>query len=494
MKRLVKSIMATAMALTTISTSTICALADCPELDIGDGVSFGSYETDGVYSNGQEALEWTVLDITGDGRVLLLCDNCIDALPYDSYGDDVTWADSEIREWLNDEFIDTAFDSDEEKLICSVTNNTPDGRSNTDGGDDTEDRVFLLSINEVEKYIPKESARKAAVTEYAKQQGAEYDTDGNGRWWLRSPGKTQDTAAGVHVGGGINYDGRSVDIKSSCIRPAMWVNFDGAAESDSESGKKSGEGEEFKMDLSDFTAQYGDPASESDGFLKLAESEDGVLICGNAIIEDNGKDNSGDYIYVVHDDMVQRFKCRWLRHYDQDTAWEDIDGDGDDELVFNSDVATGTGVHADELAVFELEDDGSYSCSVLTLEEKEKQLREYLDVSISGDEITLSVTEGNKKTQITVGKSIDPDLYFPYNPIRERDDGDGYYVRSKATLYKDKGEYDYRDYYLADLEDEDFEPYSDAPKPAEYLVAAAHITAEIEYSDGEFTLKNFELD
>ena len=121
MKRLVKSIMTTAMALTTLSTSTVCALADSPELDIGDSVSFGSYETDGVYSNGQEALEWTVLDITDDGRVLLLCDNCIDALPYDSYGDDVTWADSEIREWLNDEFIDAAFDSDEEKLICSVT-------------------------------------------------------------------------------------------------------------------------------------------------------------------------------------------------------------------------------------------------------------------------------------------------------------------------------------------------------------------------------------
>ncbi len=491
MKKLCENIIAAAIAMSALFSSA-CAAADNPgdisDIDIGESVSFGHYETDGVYSNGKEALEWTALDITDDGRALLLCDCCIDALPYDSDGENVTWADSEIREWLNDEFIDTAFVGDEEKLICCVTNNNPDGRSKTEGGDDTEDRVFLLSINEVEKYLPNEIARRAVTTEYAKLQGAEYDTYGNGRWWLRSPGKTQDTAAGVHVGGGINYDGRKVDIENSCIRPAMWIRIDGEAEESAVSGA-----EEFKMPLSDFIALYGDPMSGADGFKRICETEDGVLIYGNTVIEGRGNEEYfGDYIYVIHDDMAQRFKCRWLAHYDQEAVWEDIDGDLEDELVFNSDVLTGTGTHEDELAVFEIEDDGSYSCSVLTLEEMEKQLREFLDVSVSGDEITLTVTEGKKKVQVTVNASAEPTCYSPYNRFCKRNDGKGYYVLSTAMLYKDNGEYDYRDYYLAMHDDADFDPFEDHV-PAEYLDAAAIITADIKYSDGKFTLKNIDL-
>ena len=44
-------------------------------------------------------------------------------------------------------------------------------------------------------------------------------------WWLRSPGRDQNIAASVSIGGSVRYYGNYVDYGSGCVRPALIINF-----------------------------------------------------------------------------------------------------------------------------------------------------------------------------------------------------------------------------------------------------------------------------
>lgn len=192
--------------------------------DIGDEILFGYYDQDNIKMNGDEEIEWVILDRDKNNHILVISKYIIDTVPYASYNGKMTWENSYIRSYLNGSFYKEVFSNAPEGLICDTELNTPDGRSGTRGGADTTDKIFILSIEELLYYLPKESSRKAEPTEYAKELGAEYDVYGCGWYWARNPGKTQDTAAGVHVGGGINYDGRTVEHYEG-IRPAMWLDL-----------------------------------------------------------------------------------------------------------------------------------------------------------------------------------------------------------------------------------------------------------------------------
>ena len=87
-----------------------------------------------------------------------------------------------------------------------------------DPGNSTQDKVFLLSINEVKKYFSSDEARKCAMA--MKKQG-------NARlWWLRSPGNGLSSAAFVNNDGSVNCSGFYVDKNDICIRPAMWISLE----------------------------------------------------------------------------------------------------------------------------------------------------------------------------------------------------------------------------------------------------------------------------
>ena len=105
------------------------------------------YEADGEIC----ALLWKVLTTT-DEAALLIAERAIDSREYNEYFEDTTWEASGMRRWLNGEFIEKAFSPSEKDRIMSSRICTPDnGRSC--GGGDTEDRIFLLSIDEAEKYF-----------------------------------------------------------------------------------------------------------------------------------------------------------------------------------------------------------------------------------------------------------------------------------------------------------------------------------------------------
>lgn len=198
---------------------------------VGDKITFGTYEQDNVTSNGTENIEWLVL-ARENNKILVISDKALDRQLYDNA--DVTWENCSLRKWLNDSFLNAAFSEEERALIQSTTlsaDKNPEYSS--DPGTATTDKVFLLSINEAEKYFNSDEARKCAPTAYAKAQGAltssdVYETPSGAAtcwWWLRSPGYSQKGAAIVNCDGSVYYFGYGVDYDDVSVRPALWISF-----------------------------------------------------------------------------------------------------------------------------------------------------------------------------------------------------------------------------------------------------------------------------
>ncbi len=146
--------------------------------------------------------------------------------------ENITWEQCSLRSWLNGAFYEAAFSANHQQMIQSTTVSADENPSySTSPGNNTTDKVFLLSITEANKYFNNE-ARKSAATYYARAQGAFtsiYDTV-NGkatcRWWLRSPGNYASNAAYVSTNGFVNKPGDSVYISNNAVRPALWINID----------------------------------------------------------------------------------------------------------------------------------------------------------------------------------------------------------------------------------------------------------------------------
>ena len=190
-------------------------------------VVFGSYEQDGNTENGPEKIEWMILEQEGN-QALLLSKYALDAKSYNTEYVDVTWETSTIREWLNDTFMRSAFSDEEQSAIQTITVNNGEEQGysdyDTDGGNNTQDKVFLLSYKEAfNDYFTDDGDRICQPTPYAENQGA-YVNEGSCYWWLRSPGDYQDYAGCVSSSGDrFDYD---VNYDYDCVRPALWINLD----------------------------------------------------------------------------------------------------------------------------------------------------------------------------------------------------------------------------------------------------------------------------
>lgn len=198
----------------------------------GDYVVFGAYEQDNDTSNGKEDVEWLVLANEGD-KILVISKYALDCQQYNTSCTDVTWETCSLRKWLNGTFLNAAFSSEEQNSIISSTVTADKNPSySTSPGNNTTDKVFLLSITEVNKYFRSDGARKCAPTNYAEAQGAytssSYSTDGKVFcwWWLRSPGNDQTGAAFVYYDGAVYENGISVDRNITAVRPAMWITLE----------------------------------------------------------------------------------------------------------------------------------------------------------------------------------------------------------------------------------------------------------------------------
>lgn len=190
---------------------------------VGSTVVFGSFEQDNDLENGTEPIEWIVLDKQGD-KLLLLSKKVLDSRNYYGVSYPVTWEESHLRFWLNSVFYESAFTEEEQqKILQTEVVNDDNLRFGTDGGNDTEDNIFLLSIKEVEEYLPLGIYRWCKGTTYARDNHI-WEYWGHARWWLRSPGNYTNLAAYVDNHGGICGGGANVSVDDVGVRPALWVS------------------------------------------------------------------------------------------------------------------------------------------------------------------------------------------------------------------------------------------------------------------------------
>lgn len=192
--------------------------------EVGDYVYFGSYEQDNDTSNGTEAIEWLVLT-KEENRALVVSKYALDCKPYNEIKTSVRWQDSTLRVWLNNEFYNSAFSADERGRILLSDNENLGTAVGISGGDNTEDRVFLLSVDEL-SYFGDAENRACSVTDYAVAHGAiKHESSGNCMWWLRSIGYSPMYGSYIKYGGALNTTGSEVDDDYLCVRPAMWVSL-----------------------------------------------------------------------------------------------------------------------------------------------------------------------------------------------------------------------------------------------------------------------------
>ena len=198
-------------------------------MQIGDKISFGAYD-------------WRVLAIQ-DNAALIITEQIIEQRPYHNRYVDITWADCSLREYLNTEFYDR-FSQEEKSRIIPVLNKNPDNPwFGTLGGADTEDKVFILSLEELAcKYFGDSSAllyspRKNKRYWYERKdannskRGAVLRDKGWGSWyWIRTPGRFSIKAVYVFPDGNIGIHGNNI-LKGNAadgycaggVRPAVWI-------------------------------------------------------------------------------------------------------------------------------------------------------------------------------------------------------------------------------------------------------------------------------
>ncbi len=169
------------------------------------------YYTDNTYYFKYEPLKWRVLDASTG---LIVCDSAIDSQAYNNYvlyadgyywGDSnknhyaSDWENSSLKEWLNNDFYNTAFSETQQNRIKEVTRENKSTYSSTYDSNPTSDKITLLSYNDVlntsygfsSSYNTNDTARQRKSTDYAQCQGCWTSTSssyaGNSWWWLRSP-------------------------------------------------------------------------------------------------------------------------------------------------------------------------------------------------------------------------------------------------------------------------------------------------------------------
>lgn len=226
---------------------------------IGSFVKFGSYPQNN--GNTLEPIEWLVLE--NDGKAALVLSRYgLDCKPFHHKNEDIRWDGCDLRQWLNSDFLNSAFNADEQKQITSSKIYTGDNpESGVSGSGETDDKIFCLSIEEAWKYFGgvKENygctgkwyskaideewwanrERSCKPTTYAvskgviqskndfykdqiKGQAEEWWFD-NSWFWLRSPGSYTDYAAGVGDFGAVSCHGDRVANSGNAVRPALRI-------------------------------------------------------------------------------------------------------------------------------------------------------------------------------------------------------------------------------------------------------------------------------
>lgn len=217
------------------------------KVEVGSFVDLGTYEQDGDPATAGEPLRWLVVDVQ-DGNALLLSKYVIAKRSFNRQAGVCTWENSDIRAWLNGEFLESAFTSSERSYIMTVkvTADDKEAAEGVDQGADTNDRVFLLSGAEAEDYFFNgveavytytlgkatwaaelsyyESVKDSPTLKFTFDEWkASYEKDATCNWWLRTMGRNGSNAMYIHMDGKGYVN--PVQGTSIGVRPAIWVKI-----------------------------------------------------------------------------------------------------------------------------------------------------------------------------------------------------------------------------------------------------------------------------
>lgn len=209
--------------------------------EAGETVFWGSYEQDNNNRNGKEKIEWVILEKT-ENELLLMSKYALDYQPFHTKAEAVTWKESTLRQWLNGEFIRNAFTLDEQYAILADDVKAEQNNEGVfsmdpytsyiglDPGEDSREKVFLLSVNNCAKLFPEAmtGSSKGLVCKETKYAAAKMGRKSNGNvsWWLRSRGAREDYAAYVGDNGYVWAYGGDVNAAYCAVRPVVRISTD----------------------------------------------------------------------------------------------------------------------------------------------------------------------------------------------------------------------------------------------------------------------------
>lgn len=201
-------------------------------MNIGNSIVFGVYQ-------------WKIMDIKDD-KMLILTDQIIEQRDYHDQKEEITWEHSEIRNFLNHEFLERFNASDKQRILTTHNKNANNPWYASYGGNDTVDQVFLLSLDEVVRLYFGDSSRLLDFPKKNQRYWFERKDENNIKrrarfmdsswwWWTRTPGKNNKVSTYIHGDGNIGIQGNGISKTSfntlhpitksnqGGVRPAMWL-------------------------------------------------------------------------------------------------------------------------------------------------------------------------------------------------------------------------------------------------------------------------------
>lgn len=188
-----------------------------------------------------------MLDIQSN-VALIITDRIIKQRAYHDKSEDVTWADCELRKYLKGVFYEQFSKIDQAKIVSTTNKNPGNHWYGTDGGLNTQDHVFLLSIEDVVcnyfgdssvlLYHPGKNQKYWFQRKDKNNSKREARYDGYIWWWLlRSPGRANNRAVyiwgdgniGIQGNGTFRYSSNTIHPltgnNSGGVRPALWLRL-----------------------------------------------------------------------------------------------------------------------------------------------------------------------------------------------------------------------------------------------------------------------------
>lgn len=128
--------------------SELAQVTELPEIEsiisgefiVGKNVYFGGYN-------------WIVLDLQKD-KALIISEKVLEHRAYHEMWEYVRWEGCTLRGYLNDEFLSSTFSvAEQSRILEAIVINNDNPWYGTDGGNNTIDKVFILSLEEIVEYF-----------------------------------------------------------------------------------------------------------------------------------------------------------------------------------------------------------------------------------------------------------------------------------------------------------------------------------------------------